>query len=525
MRKKLIFPALALLASCTEADLFEPPAPPPLPTTGVVRLGVTPQGIAGLTCALDADGVKSAITPGTLKAFAGSSYYSSFCSAPLYEEAKGELFYLRAGDTVATNLTMVRKPVVLPPDTTTIRVEVTNVTTARVDSIFRYHPDGRRTTIASGSTPVPLTMRFGVDGSSFVFWVSAPGYATKAVEWTPASSQVKTLLVELTPIPVVTSNKGILGVASVPSRMRARVYKYGTSTIVADAMTNYERELDEGLYTIVCEDPSGKYLVDTAYVAVNAGDFQVKTCLLPKVPDAPAPPPPNTGEILVASFPTGMSVRVTKFGSGSVVGNGTTDFTRTLESGFYVVICEDPTGKYATTAVVVAVNAGQRSTAFCLMSEKLLPPPPPPPPSPILRPDTVRLGSWNFTVNRENPRVRLEREHTDIALAGVHQGPVQIRVFVRYTGKDDSFAIRFRNGNDGAWAGYAKKPNASSPVVSDQPGLSGWYWVDVGVFDWPSGQAFGVYLEHGSLFGIEPIGGWGDILIEGIEFIRWIPSA
>lgn len=217
----------------------------------------------------------------------------------------------------------------------------------------------------------------------------------------------------------------------------------------------------------------------------------------------------------------GVRVVVTTHGAGLVVGDKVGDLELTLENGFYDVSFTDPSGKYAPYSTSVAVNKGLLSTAPCMMLEILSPPPPQPPPAPtpVLKPDTVQLTFPDPTISEQNPKVWLWGQ--EVKFAGPHVGPVQIQLLVKYTtGGKEAFALQMRNPG-GDWAGYVQKPGATSPVVADPSGVSGWQWADVGVFSWPSGNAYWVYAVHGSQFGLRDI---CSVAIMGIRFVRWIPS-
>jgi hypothetical protein len=210
-----------------------------------------------------------------------------------------------------------------------------------------------------------------------MYQIGKPGFATKRVKVEPIPRQVNIVLVSLTPLPTIVSDSGILNVYSSPKGMRARLYTALYGTLIATQTTNFDRKVKAGAYVVVCEDPTDKRMADTAYAVVPAGGFDNAVCDNPLKPEPPAPPPtPVTkGTLLVACNIATQAVVRTYGTNGVVVHQGTTNFERELEAGFYVVTYTAPAG-YTSKPVTVAINASQRTVANCALEKEVAPPPP-----------------------------------------------------------------------------------------------------------------------------------------------------
>lgn len=175
---------------------------------------------------------------------------------------------------------------------------------------------------------------------------------------------------ELPAPPPAPVTKGTLLVAC-NIATQAMVRTYGTNGVVAQAMTNFERELEAGFYTVTYTAPAG-YTSKPVTVAVNAGARTVANCELEKevAPPPPPPPPPTTGTLVLTDNiegPVEMELRL----AGGVVGNYLTDKVLTgMPPGEYTGKCVKPGsgGRIIGDARVVLV-AGQTATLRCIMNE------------------------------------------------------------------------------------------------------------------------------------------------------------
>ncbi len=530
MKVKNLFPIFCglVLAACGEAEFIGP-----LPATGTVIFATDPPNIAGTQCrGLTLNGQpKFGPAQTKIRVPADTGDYFSKCIADGYEEGESSPSHLEGGEVETSTVHMVKRVEEPPPITTAVVWITSNVPGAKLDSTVRYSPALVRSSSQIGAnTPHRTTVT--ADGSLYMFWVSAQGYENKPVSWAPTPGTTETLQANLKlipPPPPTPPTTGELLIASSPTGMSAKIIRVatnGTETIVTTVITDTVLVLGAGHYRIECRDLSSNHLPADAFAVVNAGlKSEPAVCILAKKPEPPAPPPPpppTTGKLLVASVPPGMQAVLKKHGSSAVVASGTTNFERVVEQGFYTAECVDPSGKYAPTSAVGAVNAGQNSVLVCVMLEILVPPPPPlppAPPQPVLKPDTVQLTFPDPTISEANPLEWLWGQ--EVKFAGPHVGPVQIQVLVKYTtSAKEEFALRMRRP-DGTWLDYVQRPGASSPVVDDPPGVFDWQWVNVGNWNWPSGDSFRIYAVHASVLGRT---GVCPVSFKGIRFIRWIPT-
>lgn len=242
--------------------------------------------------------------------------------------------------------------------------------------------------------------------------------------------------------------------------------------------------------------------------------------------------PDTTGLLRVISSPSGMSVELSYslLDRDSLDSRVVTDTTLIRKPGFYKADCFDPNGVYAPVTAYQAVNAGQLSVVVCMMQKVTVPT------GSHLGLDTVEILFPDPTITVNDPRNWLWGMAPRFSGPYVDSIPVQIEMLVKYTlAHDESFAIRMQlsgpPGSNTNWVGYVLKPGTTNPVVADIGGASGWKWVAVGGFVWPSGSSFNIWGFHGYLFditnGIEghlysPTLPYGNVSFGGIRFKRTV---
>jgi hypothetical protein len=504
MDRKFLIPALAFLVSCGQAGI--PTAPLPVNGSVILTTDPLPNTLQNPQCwVVDRAGIAvSDVVAADGEVVLPPGRYYPFCKADGYHEQRGRIFPVAAGVVTTAIVTLTSDPV--PTPTTGIIWVSTNVP-ATIDSVIKYALDGSRTVIPGGTRPAPASYSFPADSALYVFWASADGYEPTPISDHADAGMVRNVQMNLSPTPLALPTTGTLQVASNPPGMRVTIYLGSDSNAVSSFISQVRGTnvvLEAGNYSIFCSDSSGEYGDIWEYASVNAGAYSSVVCTMPKKVHEPPRP---TAAISVSrdTIMFGDTVTVNASCTNATYGflsplNIFTTGGSFTDSPFatnrYVMVCFGPGGIAYQSAIVSVKNA-----------------------DPILVPDTVRITFPDPAVSERYPTKWLWGQF--VKLTG-HKGPVQIRILVRYSNmRDDGFAIGLKR-RDGSFAGYVKNSGSSCPVVPDNPELSGWYWTNVGTFNWQSGDEFAAWAYHGSLFSCYLHSGkWGEPGFMGIEFIRW----
>lgn len=530
MRRLLLAAASIALVSCTPADLTQPSPPPkPVPTKGTLEFATVPANIPGTMClAINANGdtVIRALAPKIVSDSLVPGRHTPKCKAPGWKEGEGSTAVIDTGRHTVATVPMEKEPVTSPPpppldSNAVIRLELEDGSTGNVDKREKF-PLAGAPVVTNIGLPTPFQESVKVDGAAYAYTVSKAGYAKKRVDVEPVPRQVNLILVRLTPLPTVASDSGILGCASSPPGMLCKVYRSGTSTLVTSGTTFFERKLQSGSYTLVCEDPTGARVSDTAFVYLPAGSGQTGSCENPEKPQPEDPPPPvepNIGTLTTVCRMSGVRTTVILLRTNAVVGTGMgpADLRLAIAPENYLIRWEDTQNRYLPDSIPVGVNKGQFVTEGCVLREIPLPPPPTPPTEPQYCEAKVRFGSWKYVGNTENWETNLLRNHTAIDPGFI--GPVQIRLQLisLRADKTDRFAISRRNPLTGARVDFAKRATGDSVSV-DPDGVTGIRWIDAGSF--PSwSELYDLYLEHGSRHVTNQPQPWNVVEVEGMELI------
>ncbi len=399
MKRFAAIVGLVILAGCNN-PVEEITAPPSAPEAPTVTINIkqdsitTGQPVQIEVCGTGFNTIQ--VSPGgftvakcdTLTDYPSRSVrYRAFASGP-------------GGNTQASDSVTVKPSTTMPLDSmATIIVRTQDGMTAKVDSMAQARTNGATTWTKLTNATTPHTASVVGNGSSYIFALSRAGYASRLAEWTPDPRTTKTLLVDLTPLPTIASDSGVLNVYSSPRGMRAKVYTALYGSLLTTQTTDFDLKVKAGGYVVVCEDPEGKRMADTAYAVVPAGGSANAVCDNPLKPEPPAPPPPPRimGKLLATCTVAGVKAEVRKLGSSSVLKSfPALPDSINVEAGFYSVTYTAPAGYVSRLVPPVAVNVDQRTVSNCDVEKEVAPPPPPPPPAPT-------TGTLVLTDNIDGP--------------------------------------------------------------------------------------------------------------------------
>lgn len=227
-----------------------------------------------------------------------------------------------------------------------------------------------------------------VEAGRYEATCSADNYQTaKGLPFYVKAGDQFTAVVPLSPNVPPTGTLATIWVnSSVPARVDS-VVKYNTNGSRATSTpttsnTPYRANVTADSSLFVFWVSASGYVSLPVSSSPKVGDVVTLQANLSPIPPPPTPATPRgtTGNLLIASNPSGEKAQVffvTNAGKDSLVRSVTTNITLTLTAGSYRVVCGQQTASQGQISVFTSVNVDENSTAVCVMPGISTPPSPP----------------------------------------------------------------------------------------------------------------------------------------------------